>query len=52
VNEVTYLNTETTVDLRDALVIFPDDAELEDPFGDLNNHKRFFILRISGEEGL
>ena len=48
----TYLDSETTVDLGNALVVFPYYAELQDALGDLNDLKGFFISRVCSEEGL
>lgn len=48
----TYLDTETAVDLRTTLIVFPDNAELENAFGNLDDLERFFVLRVGSEERL
>jgi hypothetical protein len=45
------LHTETTVDLELALVILPDDAELNHALGDGDNSKGLAVLGVSLEEG-
>jgi len=48
----TYLDSETTVDLGNVLVIFPHYAELKDALRNLNDLKGFFISGVCSEEGL
>jgi hypothetical protein len=45
------LHTETTVDLELALVILPDDAELNHALGDGDNSEGLAVLGVSLEEG-
>lgn len=47
-----YLDTETTVDLRNTLVVFPDDTELNDTLGDLDDVEGLLVLGVGGQEGL
>lgn len=47
-----YLNTETTVDLGNVVVILPDDAELENTLRDLNNVEGLLVLGVCVQEGL
>lgn len=45
------LDTETAVDLEVALVVLPDDAELEDTLGDGADLEGIAVLRVLLEEG-
>lgn len=46
------MDTETVVDLRLALVVFPDNAELENTLGDLDDFECLCVFGIGGQEGL
>lgn len=45
------LDTETAVDLELAVVIFPDDAELDDALGDGGDLEGSLVLGVLLEEG-
>ena len=45
-----YLNTEPTVDLRDTLIIFPYDTELQDTLWDLYNLKSLLVIWVTLQE--
>ena len=45
------LHTETTVDLDLALVVLPDDAELDDALGDGDDLESLLVFVVLGEEG-
>ncbi len=47
-----HLNTETTVDLGNVVVILPYDAELENTLRDLNNVESLLVLGVCVQEGL
>ena len=44
------LHTVSPVDLELALVIFPDNAKLDDSFGDCSDLKRLFVFWVLLEE--
>lgn len=46
-----YLHSEPSVDLRLALVILPDNAELQDTLRDLNDLESLFICGVGCQEG-
>lgn len=48
----TYLNAVASIHMRFALVIFPDDAELDDALRNLNDVEGTLVLRIRLQEGL
>ena len=48
----THLNTESTVDLGVALVVFPDDTELENALRDLDDLKSLLVFRVRSQERL
>jgi len=50
--EGTYLDTVASVDMRNTLVVFPHDTELDDTFGDLNDIQSSLVGGIGFEEGL
>ena len=45
-----YLNTVPAIDLRDTLIIFPYDTELQDTLWDLYNFKSLLIIRVAFQE--
>ena len=47
-----HLNTETTVDLGNVIIILPYDAELENTLRDLNNVESLLVLGVCVQEGL
>ena len=47
---VSYLNTVPTIDLRDTLIIFPYNTELQDTLWDLYNIKSLLIIRVTFQE--
>ena len=46
------MDTIASVDVRNPLVVFPHDTELDDTFGDLNDVQSSLIVWIGLEEGL
>lgn len=48
----THLNTETIVNLRVSLVVFPNDTELNNTLGDLDNLESLLVFGVSSQEGL
>lgn len=42
----TYLHTETAVNLDNAIVVFPDNAELEDTLRDLNDVEGLLVFGV------
>ncbi len=51
VEEETNLDSESTVDLRLALVVFPDDTELNDTFRDLDDVQCLLVCRVGLQKG-
>lgn len=47
-----HLDTVTTVDAGDVVVVLPDNTELNDTLGDLNNVERLLVLGMLLQEGL
>lgn len=45
------LHTVALLDLALALVVLPDDAELDDALGDRDDFESFLVLGVLGEEG-
>jgi hypothetical protein len=45
------LNAETIVDLEGTRVIFPDNPELDDPFGNRDHFERNLVFGVLLEEG-
>jgi hypothetical protein len=48
----TNLDTEAIVDLGHTVVILPDDTELENALGHLNDFKRLLVMGVRIQEGL
>lgn len=46
------MNAEASVDLRNTIVVFPNDTKLEDPFGNLDNVQGLLVLRVFSQERL
>ena len=45
-----YLNTKPAIDLRDTVIVFPYDTELQDTLWDLNDFKSLLIVRVTFQE--
>jgi hypothetical protein len=52
VSWLTYLHTESTVDLGNAIVVLPDNTELEDTLGNLDDVESLLVLGVGLQEGL
>lgn len=48
----THLNSETAVDLRLALVVLPNDTELDDTLRDLNDIQSLLVFGVGSQERL
>ena len=47
---LSYLNTESAINLRDTVIIFPYDTELQDTLWDLYNLKCLLIIWVTFQE--